>query len=132
MISENGIDVLPLPQELVAAIRVDYSEGAQILERTHITATLFKCDSFNTGKVWDVGYCLGYCIYAVPEDYPLLKYCERGLSGLSKKMVSAYYDVQDRRPYGTIIVKQHTELFSLSACEQIIFLSKCYDNNFIY
>lgn len=122
----NGVDVLPVPQELIAALRIDYKEGVRILERTHITAALFKCDTFNTGEVWDIGYCLGYCIYATPKDYPLLKYCERGLSRLSKNLASIYYDAQDRRPYGIVIVKQHTELLSFSACEQITFLSKCY------
>ncbi|OKH47655.1 hypothetical protein NIES2101_23335 [Calothrix sp. HK-06] len=126
----NGIDVLPLPRSILAALRVDYFEGALILERTYMTATLFKCDSFNTGKAWDVGYCLGYCIYATPEDYPLLKYCEYGLSRFTQNLISVYYNIQDRRPYGTVIVKQHTELLSLSTCDQIIFLSKCNDIDF--
>ncbi|BAZ18484.1 hypothetical protein NIES4071_103690 (plasmid) [Calothrix sp. NIES-4071] len=121
----NGIDVLPLPHSVLAALRVDYFEGARILERTYMAATLFKCDSFNTGRAWDVGCCLGYCIYATPEDYPLLKLCEQGLSRFAQNLVSVYYDIQDRRPYGVVIVKQHAELLTLSTCDQIIFLSKC-------
>lgn len=123
---ERYYDSLPYPRDLIAALGIDNHVGISTLERAHIAVAVFKCDLFNTSAAWDVGYCLGYIIYASPEDIVFLKYCETALSRLGNCLASKHYDKGDLRPYGTVLVQPHTKLFKLTLEEQIAFLESCY------
>lgn len=119
-------DSLPYPRDLIAALGIDNRVGISTLERAHIVVAVFKCNFFNTSAAWDVGYCLGYIIYASPEDIVLLKYCETALSRLGNSLASKHYDKDDLRPYGTVIIQPHIKLLEITIDEQIAFLESCY------
>lgn len=126
---EKYYDLLPYPNDLIGALGMDNAYGISILQRAHIVVTTFQCKYFNTGAAWDVGFCLGYVIYAATEDFVLLKHCETPLFRLANSLASKYYTKDDLRPYGTVLVEPYAKLFELSADEQIAFLESCHRVN---
>lgn len=119
-------DILPCPHELIAGLGCDNSYGMLALGRSCIAVTAFKCKSFGTGESWDIGCCLGYTIYACPDDLIMLKYCEAALSRLSNALASPYYNKNDLRPYGMVIVRPHTDIGQYPIDQQMAFLDSCY------
>ncbi len=123
---EREYDTLPCPHELIAGLGCDNTIGMSALRRACITVTAFKCKSFRTGESWDVGCCLGYTIFASPDDLIMLQCCEASLSRLSKALASPYYNKNDLRPYGIVIVRPHTDIGQCTIDRQMAFLNSCY------
>ncbi len=123
---EREYDILPYPHELIAGLGCDNSYGISALRRSCIAVTAFKCKFFGTGEPWDIGCCLGYTIYASPNDLAILKCCEALLSRLSNALASPYYNKNDLRPYGIVIVRPHTDIGQCTIDQQIAFLDSCY------
>lgn len=124
--SKHRLDALPRPQDFIAALGNDNKEGMRLLERCHIAIAIFECQTFGTSALWDVGYCLGYAIYAYDKDFAALKYCESALSQLGYNLAEQYYHAEDRRPYGRVLVRPSTDLAMLTPGEQANFLNHCW------
>ncbi|BDA72424.1 hypothetical protein CAL7716_065900 [Calothrix sp. PCC 7716] len=95
------------------------------LERSHIAVEPLFCPIYETGEPWDVGCCLGYRIYARPEDIAYLKNCNNILSRLGHDLSRFLYAPDDKRPYGFVSVVSHLHLINAHLPYQINFLSVC-------
>ncbi|GJD23048.1 hypothetical protein RIVM261_080040 [Rivularia sp. IAM M-261] len=96
------------------------------LERSHIAVEPIFCPIYETGEAWDVGCCLGYRIYARPEDVVYLKNCNNILSRLGHDLSRFLYAADDKRPYGFVNVVSHLHLINAPLPCQVNFLDSCW------
>ncbi len=96
------------------------------LRRSFIAIEPFSCPIFKTGKPWDLGYCLGYVVYAPPCDIAYLKNCEDILSRLGHSLSRILYAPDDTRPYGLVNVVSDVRLMNAHPLSQAHFLEHCW------
>lgn len=126
-------DFLPSPQDLIDEIsREDNPQLIMsMLCRSYIVINMFPCDLYYSGKPWDTGFCLGYIIYAAPDDVLFLESCENILSSLAKNLAKKHYDIEDNRPFGIVMVLHCSHLLTSKFVHQIAFLESCYTKDSI-
>lgn len=121
-------EYLPSPQELIEEISREENPDLilSMLRRAYIAVDMFPCDIWESDETWDSGFCLGYIIYAAPGDVSLLENCENILSSLSNNLAKKYYDTNDLRPFGVVMVLHYSEMSNAKFMHQVTFLESCY------
>lgn len=121
-------EYLPSPQEFIEEISREENPHLilSMLRRAYIVVDTFPCNVWQSDESWNSGFCLGYTIYAAPNDVSLLENCENILSSLSNNLAKKYYVNNDLRPFGIVMILHCSEISSAKAIHQISFLESCY------